>query len=222
MTDVVNNGFLRDQATGALTVLGPNGAAIGGSGTPAAGSVTRQSLSTLARDPWLPAGALAQNYARFNASNTNVGALSSGRLSLVGGIALAAGVPVNSITFFSGSAAAATPTNQWFALYDASTRALLAVTADDGAAAWAASSAKTLALAAPYTPASDQQVWLGIVVVATTVPNLTGATAMGAAVSGVTPLLVGTSNTGLTNPASAPNPCAAPGSPGAVPYCFVS
>jgi hypothetical protein len=86
---------------------------------------------------------------------------------------------VTNLSFMSGATAAGTPTNWWFALYNtAATPALLAQTADQLTAAWAANTVKTLALSAPYTAAADGIYWPSIMVKATTVPTLAGAPAV--------------------------------------------
>lgn len=185
-----------------------------------AGSVGRDALKPSARDMWLPTtpAAVAQNYPYGLATSAAVGLLSTGRLGIVGGITLPAGVPVNAITFVSGSTALVTGTNQWFALYNPTTRALIRQTADDLATAWAAGAAKTLALSSAYTPAVDERVWVGIMVAAATVPTLAGV----APVNGMAfaPAAFGVSNTGLTT--TAPNPCNAPTTFNAFPWCCVS
>lgn len=83
---------------------------------------------------------------------------------------------VTNLSFMSGGTAAGTPTNWWFALYNtATTPALIAQTADQLTAAWAANTVKTLALSAPYTVTADGIYWPGVMVKATTVPTLAGA-----------------------------------------------
>ena len=139
-------------------------------------------------------------------------------------IRLRAGVPVTNIVFVSGATAAGTPTNQFFTLYDAS-RNKLAVTADDTTTAWAANTAKPLAIAGgPYTPATTADYYLGIMVKATTPPTLAGLSSFGAAVNGLAPIVSGYdgTNTTLTNPASAPATAAALTAAAVVPYAYVT
>ncbi len=89
---------------------------------------------------------------------------------------LVAGDVVTNLTFHSGQTAAGTPTNYWAALYDtAATPALIAQSADQLTAAWAAFTAKTLALSAPYTVAKTGVYWAALMVKATTVPSLLGS-----------------------------------------------
>ncbi|MFB9687701.1 hypothetical protein [Amycolatopsis plumensis] len=89
---------------------------------------------------------------------------------------LAAGDVVTNLTFHSGQTAANTPTNWWFALYDTqAVPALVAQTADQTTAAWAAFTAKTLALSAPYTVLKTGVYWAAAMVKATAAPSLLGS-----------------------------------------------
>lgn len=123
-------------------------------------------------------------------------------------IVLEAGDKVTSISVLSGATAAGTPTNWWFALYDTSaTAALIAQTADQLTAAWAADTVKTLALATAYTVVTTGVYYVGIMVKATTVPSLICKVAGRAAANGA--LLTGykvkgqTSGSALTTTAPA-------------------
>lgn len=140
-------------------------------------------------------------------------------------------VPVNvgdvitSVSFVSGVTAAGTPTNWWFAIYSsAATPALLAQTADQLTAAWAADTVKTLVLATPYTVTVDGYVYVACMVKATTVPSLVGALAPRAAVS--TGYLTGqvriagNSGSGLTT--TAPATIAAPAAQTQIPYAILT
>lgn len=85
---------------------------------------------------------------------------------------------VTNLTFVSATTAGATLTNWWFALYSpATTPALLGQTADQEDAAWAAYTAKTLALTSPVTIAETGWHWAAISVKASTVPTLLGSVA---------------------------------------------
>ncbi|MFI7240117.1 right-handed parallel beta-helix repeat-containing protein [Streptomyces cyaneofuscatus] len=127
----------------------------------------------------------------------------SGVLYLVP-IWLPAGLVVSNIAFVSGTNAAVTPTNYWFSLHD-SNRVALARTADQGAAAWAANTVKSLAIAqstagsaSSYTTPYRGLYYLGVMITATTLPNLIGEGAV-PAVSAAAPGL-GPTNTGQTAP----------------------
>lgn len=102
---------------------------------------------------------------------------------------LKAGDKITNLSFLSGATAAATLTHWWFALYSsAATPALLAQTADQVAAAWAADTWKTLALSAPQTITASGIYYAACMVAATTVPSLIGTRGAKAIVTGETVL----------------------------------
>ena len=169
--------------------------------------------------PLSPSGAVAERFPRQYLALSSQAALASGRLSLFA-IELLAGQVVSTITFFAAGAAASAPTNQWFSLWDAS-RNLLGVTNDDTTTAWGIPTSKTLTLASSYTVPTSGLYYLGIVVVASTPPNLMGA-AGSPALGGIAPILSGTSTTGLTTPASAPASADAITADSFNPYAYVS
>lgn len=128
----------------------------------------------------------------------------SGTLYLVP-IWLPKGLVVSSISFTSGGTAAASPTNYWFTLHDSSRKAL-ARTADQLTAAWAANTVKTLAVAqtlagsaSSYTTTYSGLHYLGVMVKATTVPNLVSEGSLADVVASVAPGFGGT-DTGLSTP----------------------
>lgn len=98
---------------------------------------------------------------------------------------------VTNLSFVSGNTAAGTPTNWWHALYDPD-GVLLAQTADQLTAAWAANTAKKLALSAPVTIAKDGWYIVATAMTATTVQTLIGnapiVTASGAVHTGSLPM----------------------------------
>jgi hypothetical protein len=107
--------------------------------------------------------------------NGDLAALTTQVMSAVA-LPLQPGDVVTSLTFKSGATAAGTPTNWWFALYSsAATPALLAQSADQLTAAWAANTAKTLALATPQMVTTAGVYYAAVMVKATTVPTLLGA-----------------------------------------------
>jgi hypothetical protein len=168
----------------------------------------------------LRTGVIAESFPRFGAPVTNLGTtvLTSGQ-QLFAAVPVVTGQVISQITFWSGTTALATGSNQWFSLYDAS-RNLLRVTSDDTSTAWATNAEKTLTLATSYTVTVDGFLYAGVMVNATTVPSLLGVGST-AAVSGATPWCAArdTTNTGLTNPASAPS-VAQFGTTGS--YCYVT
>jgi len=149
------------------------------------------------------ANSIAETMDRNICTETNTALLSTGRLSLQA-IWLTADMRINSISFFSQTTAAGTPTNQIFGIY-AITRQLLAQSVNDTTTAWGVNSIKTLALPSTLRIEYTGLHYVGIMVVATTVPSLKGNTATtGGQLHGQQPILNGTSNTGLTT--SLPNP----------------
>lgn len=153
-------------------------------------------------------GALYETIDRNECGEVNTAALSTGRLSLQA-IYIPAGVTINSISFWSATTAAGTPTNQLFGLYDNNLN-LLRSSVNDTTTAWAANSRKTLALTSSFTTTYSGLYYLGIMVAATTVPTLKGNTAKtGGQLSAGAPSMGGTSTTGLTT--ALPATAAAPG-----------
>lgn len=151
-------------------------------------------------------GCKAETFPRKLVPETNVSLLSTGRLSLEA-IAIRAGELISSISFWSASTPAGTPTNQLFGIYDNNLN-LLGVTNNDTTTAWGANTRKTLNLTTPFTTTYSGLYYLGIMVTATTVPTLKGLAAVtGAQLRGAAPNLGGTSSTGLTT--TLPNPAAA-------------
>lgn len=164
-----------------------------------ASSPTRTTAMADARMSSWAGTAVASNIDR-RAAVANLTATTSGTLFVAGGLVLPAGQTVSTITAFSATTAGGTLTVQQFGLINAATGVVLARTADAADAAWAANTKKTLTLATPYTPTDDLAVYVGIVIAASTVPTLRGAT-LGHAVisSGYTPTLCGTTaDTSLT------------------------
>lgn len=154
-------------------------------------------------------GALYETIDRDLVNEVNTSLLSTGRLSLQA-IYLPVGTTINSISFWSATTAAGTPTNQLFGLYDSSLN-LLRSSANDTTTAWAANSRKTLALTSAFTTTYSGIHYLGLMVTATTVPTIKGNTAKtGGQLNAAAPSMGGTSTTGLTTalPATAAAPAA--------------
>ena len=180
-----------------------------------------------AKNPsWLLAGQPAGIYREsfpYTQINTDLAALTTQVMSAVA-IPLQAGDVVTSITFKSGATAAGTPINWWFALYsNAATPVLLAQSADQLTAAWAANTAKTLALATPQIIATSDVYYAAIMVKATTVPTLIGFTSFAGAAAGILTgqkVLSNTSGSALTG--TAPATIATPTTVATVPYAVVS
>jgi len=173
---------------------------------------------------WLDGGvSLRKNLPRLLADG-NVAALSTGVMTSVA-LYLERGDVVTNLTFVSATTAAGTPTAWWFALYDtAATPALLGQTADQATAAWAANTAKTLALATPYKVPVTGIYYAAINVTATTVPTLAGKSVVNAVDAGALvtgqKVLARTSGSGLTT--TAPATIASPTTVATVPLVIVT
>jgi len=156
---------------------------------------------------WLDGAATLRKNLRRQDLQSDCAALTTQVITSVA-LPLEAGDLVTNLTFKSGSTAAGTPTNWWFALYDtAATPALIAQTADQTSTAWAADTAKTVALATAYRVPATGVYRAAIMVKATTPPTLAGITlddASGsAAIITGQKVLASTSDTALTTTAPA-------------------
>lgn len=161
--------------------------------------------------PFAPAAAIAESFPRVAGANNTV-ALTSGRMHLVA-VPLMAGQVVTSLTFVS-SGAAVTPTHWWFALYTPAL-ALCAQTADQLTAAWTSATAKTVALAAPFTVPTSGLYYAAVMSAAATPPTLLAGNTIGSPVLTMPPVLTGTSTSSLagTAPGTAAALTAAQNSP---------
>lgn len=161
-------------------------------------------------EEWLkngqPSGVQRANLRREDVTG-NLSALTT-QVMLSVALPLEVGDLVTSLTFASATTAAGTPTNWWFALYsDASTPALISQSADQTSGAWAANTAKTLALTTAYLVPKTAVYYAAIMVKATTVPTLAGLSIVNAAHAGALisgqKILAQTSGSGLTDTAPA-------------------
>lgn len=163
-------------------------------------------------------GTLAETNPREACAEANSSPLSSGTLFLVA-VYLKAGTLVSNISVHSGTTAAGTPTNQFFALYGRKLN-LLAQSANDTTTAWAANTMKTLAMTTPYrVPVSDTY-FIGIMVTATTVPTIKCLSQSAGQLSQQYPPNRGTGTTGLTT--VLPDPSAALSSSNFVPWAAIT
>lgn len=104
---------------------------------------------------------------------------------------------ITSITHYSGTTAAITPTHALFSLRSL-TKGLLAVTVDGLTTAWAANTAYTGTLVTPYVVPVSGFYYIGRMVTAATVPTLRGITA-DVTLNTIPPVVSATSaDTGLT------------------------
>ena len=170
---------------------------------------------------FMPSAALAQSASRSAGNMSNNSVLTSGKQSFQ--LIYLPAKALTSITVISGTQALVGGSNQWFSIYDIN-RHLLAITADDTSTAWGAGTAKTLAITGGYTPPYDALYYIGVMVNAGTVPQLIGPTLTTGALTSIAPALCGydNTNTGLTNPASAPAAAAAFTATTSTFYCYVS
>lgn len=153
-----------------------------------------------------PSGTIAETIPRDLCPEVNTTAAATGTLFLQA-IYLRAGQLVSSISIWSATTAAGTPTNGFFALYDAA-RNLLAQSANFTTEAWAANSVKTKAMTTAYRVPVSGLYYIGLLQVATTIATIKGGTAKtGGQLAAAAPILNGTSSTGLTT--TLPNPAAA-------------
>jgi hypothetical protein len=112
------------------------------------------------------------------------------------------GLTITSLTFYSGTTAANSPTNQVASLYssDGTTLTRIATSADALTGAWAADTAKTFNMLAPVATPQATAVYAGLVVAATTAPTLTGKNTKSTTISGLGGVKrAGTAGSGLTN-----------------------
>lgn len=147
----------------------------------------------------------------------DVAALATGVMTSVA-LYLHDGDTVTNLTFVSGATAADTPTNYWVALYSRA-GTLLAQSADQTTGAWAADTAKTLALSAPVKITQSGVYFAAIMVKATATPTLVGTT-------GAKPVLAGEGNLGQSSGSSlvatAPATIASPAFKRAVPLVIAT
>ena len=139
------------------------------------------------------------------AAATTTLTMSTGVLSIAA-IRLVTGQTVQGAGFVTSTTAGATMTHWWMTLLD-SAYTCRAVTADGTSGAIAASTWQNILFAASYTATYTGIYYLGVMVAASTIPTLCGATApLAAMITGTgapTPLLGGVSTTGLTTPPTA-------------------
>lgn len=144
-----------------------------------------------------PSSAVAESFPRRGATTAAAAVLATGTLHLTG-VYMYPGDVVTSLSYFSG-AAANTPSHWWFAFFDPDLN-LVAISADQGSAAWGASTTQTLAMVTPYTTSVPGIHYAGILMVATTPVTLQAVTELG----GSGPAAYGSSTGSLTTPASCP------------------
>jgi hypothetical protein len=222
--------FISD-ATGAEIgiISSPTLVGVTGGGTQSATSVGAQPPSETKRKMWLPTGltdpsaaaagdAIDETSPRLNGAQTVTPATGT---AYAVGLTVPAGRTVDSITFMSAGSGASGITGYFFALVKQSDLTVLAKSADS-TAAWPANTARTLLMTTPWTATQDTAVYAVIVMVASGMPSLTAFASHIQSVNR-TPVMAGTSNSGLTNAASLPSPITAPVQAAAgVPYASIN
>lgn len=150
------------------------------------------------RDPsWGPTGTLAETAPRSSISGTFT--QTSGTMYLYGGILLFAGIKYTAVNVYF-TTAGATVTHTWAGLVRQSDRALLAVSPDTTAAP-TLNTVRTFTFNTAYTPTVDTVAWIGLTLVAGTVPTVAATVAApNAALLGLAPILAGSSTVTLTTP----------------------
>lgn len=158
-------------------------------------------------DIWGPTGTLAESMDRSICPEVNATIPTASGTLFMQAIYLAAGMTISNISWHSATTAGATITHWMFGLYDIN-RNLLATSTDQGAAAWAANTLKTLAMTTPYLVPTSGLYYIGMFMAATTILTSKGGTAKtGGQLAAAAPILHGISTTGLTT--ALPNPAAA-------------
>lgn len=166
----------------------------------------------------------AESMSRLISGTDNAAAATGVLLSVA--VPLQAGDIVTNITFVSGATAADTPLNWGFALYSsATTPARLAQSADQTTTAWAANTAKTLALATAQLITVPGIYYAAIWMKATAVVTLWGTTVGNAVMAdniGTLGHKVLAQTSGSTLTATAPSTIATPTVVATVPYCALT
>jgi hypothetical protein len=143
----------------------------------------------------IPTGIIAASLSRVSAVTDEAGLLSGREDYQL--IWLNQNQRISTITHYSKTTAAITPTHALFGIRSL-TKVLLAVTVDGLTTAWAANTAYPLALTAPYIVRASGYYYVTRMVVAGTVPSLTGVTG-DATLNTIPPVTSATSaDTGLT------------------------
>jgi hypothetical protein len=149
--------------------------------------------------PLEPAGATAVTFPRLQAASAS-NTLVSGTLYVMQ-IALPEGLPISGITMVTNTTAKSGGSHGWYVLLD-SGRAVRAVSADqtDAATTWGTASTPYPLAVGPYTTTYAGQFYLGFMCAASSMPKLTGATGPAAGIEAASPVMCGSSSTGLTTP----------------------
>lgn len=169
----------------------------------------------------MPSGAWHESYDRTSGTTVNMAAaLVSGTLMLWGFPAVA-GRKLETVTFVSGTTALDTGTVQQAVVCDSS-RVGLAVSVDRTSSAWAADTAKTFTFTSGYTFVTSGFFYIGLLVVASTVPSLVGNSDAKQGAAAIAPIIAGSSTTGLSAALSIPFTGSALTTKGQKPYFYLT
>lgn len=192
-----------DDAAGNLIAAGaqiPTAAAVGEVITSDSAGNLQWGLNPFV-PPTEPASVVGVTVPRMLGASASSAAMTSGTVYCCA-IALNKGVTVSNISLFVAGTAEATGTHAWVGLAN-SARSILAISADNTGAAYfgGTNTAVTTALAAPYTTTAYGMYYVFVNVTATTPPVFAAAPAVvNAALSGVAPVVCGSTLTGQTTP----------------------
>ena len=180
---------------------------------------------------WAPSGAQFFNLDRVNAIiGDQTGIITSGRLQLAGGMVLPMGTKLttaNKINVLSGNTAGASLTHLWFCVINQS-GSVLVKTTDDTSGSWSGNAVKSLSLSSTYFVATDTPVYIGIVVVGTTMPSFRATNSSNVANgagggTGDLPVVAGyTTDASLTDPSTLGATIGAVTAVAQNPYCWIS
>jgi hypothetical protein len=157
----------------------------------------------------VPAGWKFHSMSRFHQKTNAALTLTSGTLQCQG-LWLPAGIPLTKCAWMTGSTAAVTPTHQWAVLLD-NVMKVMAVTSDKTTTAVTANTfigstgtwtwASVLGGGTTFTTGYSGLYYLGIMVTASTMPNVFGLIDTGSsALNALSPMVSGTSSTAQTTP----------------------
>lgn len=145
----------------------------------------------------MPTGGVAETVPRDLCGNGGT-ALANGVITF-NNIGLIRGQVTSNVTVATDTTGAVTVTHGWLILTDTNYN-VLAVTADTPAG-WAATTAYTLPWSAPYTVPTTGLYFVGIMIAATTPPNMIGGPQVRNPLYSIGPVIMGQgSGTGLTTP----------------------
>jgi hypothetical protein len=161
-----------------------------------------------------------------NLANTATYAISTGTMILTG-VYIPINTTVSNFNFMPGTTGDAGPTHQWMALFGA-TLNLLAISADATSTAITASTPVTYPVATTAAGASTSYItkggaihYLGLLIATANAPVLESFNTLVGA-NAATPVLSGTSNTGLTTPLTFPTTATAITATAGTPLMWVS